>query len=293
MQIVVKPGKYVIAVSGGVDSMVLLDVLRLVPDVRLVIAHLDHGIRDDSKQDRLLVASMAKAYRLPFEYKQAQLGPEVSEADARAVRYDFLEAVRNGHNADAIITAHHQDDVLETALLNMLRGTGRKGLSSLRSTRMIMRPMLHISKQDIEAYAREHAIHWREDSTNQDERYLRNYVRRQLLTRLAADQKQQLADRLVEAASINQELDDLLLATVRSHLSPEGLDRRWFIGLPYDVSSEIMATWLRATNIRSFDKKAIARLVVGAKTALPGKRIDVITDNQLHVGKHYLQLATR
>lgn len=293
MKITIKPGIYVVAVSGGVDSMVLLDILRTIPDVRLVVAHLDHGIREDAWQDRALVAATAEAYGLPFDYKEAQLGPTTSEAAARAVRYAFLEEVRRKHNAQAIITAHHQDDVLETALLNLLRGTGRKGLSSLDSSDTLVRPLLHVPKQDIRAYAKAHDIQWREDSTNQDKRYLRNFVRRQLLTQLTAEQKQQFADRLLATAGINREMDTLLLDMLQAHMSPEGLDRRWFIDLPYDVSTEVMATWLRHANIRNFDRKTIARLVAAGKTAAPGKQVDVIAGNWLQVHKYYLSLVLR
>ncbi len=83
MKITVVPGLYVVAVSGGVDSMVLLDVLQKDPELRLIVAHLDHGIREDSKQDRELVGRVASVYGLPFEYREAKLRPSVSEADAR------------------------------------------------------------------------------------------------------------------------------------------------------------------------------------------------------------------
>jgi tRNA(Ile)-lysidine synthase len=273
--------------------MVLLDLLKAVPGLTLFVAHRDHGIRDDSLQDRLLVKAAAERYDLPFVFEDARLGSKTSEAEARSVRYVFLKRIKEQHKAQAIITAHHQDDVLETAILNLLRGTGRKGLSSLRSLPAIVRPLLHVPKRDIQAYAIAHDIAWREDSTNQDERYLRNFVRRQLLPQLEIDQKQRLAEQLMTAASINEELDGLLLDALRSHLSSVGLDRPWFIQLPYDVSTEVMATWLRKEGIRDFDRKGITRLVVAAKTAIPGKRVEIVTGHQLLVGKHSLQLTKR
>jgi tRNA(Ile)-lysidine synthase len=291
MKINVDPGLYIVAISGGVDSMTLLHILKSMPNMRLVVAHLDHGIREDAWQDRELVEVITRAYGLPFEYEEARLGAAASEADARYARYAFLERVKKKHNARGILTAHHQDDVLETAFLNLLRGTGRKGLSSLRSSDEVVRPFLNISKQEIRAYAAAHNIQWREDSTNQDERYLRNFVRRQLLPRLSTDQKQRLTARLLDTAIINEELDELLTDTLQAHVSAEGLDRRWFTQLPYDVAAEIMATWLRGKGVRGFDRKGISRVVVAAKTALPGKRIEIIAGNQLHIGKHYMDLT--
>src|SRR4051794_19867846 len=119
-----KPGSYVVAVSGGVDSMALLHYLQTRPGIKLTVAHFDHGIRDDSPEDRKLAQEVAKSYKLPFVYHEGRLGGEASEATARAARYDFLNKVRRSSQAQAIITAHHQDDLLETAILNMLRGTG-------------------------------------------------------------------------------------------------------------------------------------------------------------------------
>src|SRR5688572_27728765 len=133
MKINVAPGKYIVAVSGGVDSMVLLHLLSQHSQSELIVAHFDHGIRPDSAEDRKLVEKTAKKYGLEFVYREGELGPGASEAEAREARYGFLQIIKVKHNAKAIVTAHHQDDMLETAIINMLRGTGRKGLSSLVS----------------------------------------------------------------------------------------------------------------------------------------------------------------
>ena len=146
MKLELEPGVYVVAVSGGVDSMVLLDLLRRQKDLKLVVAHLDHGIRSDSDLDRQLVQQVASKHGLAFVYNTAQLGPGASEALARKARYNFLRRVQLATNATAIVTAHHQDDLIETAILNLLRGTGRKGLSSLGDDKHLRRPLLHVSK---------------------------------------------------------------------------------------------------------------------------------------------------
>lgn len=131
--VLVPPGTYIVAVSGGVDSVVLLDMLAKQADLQLVIAHFDHGIREDSKQDALFVAHLAAKYHVPFESERVELGHGASEALAREKRYAFLRMMFKKYNADAIITAHHQDDVIETSMINILRGTGRHGLSSSKA----------------------------------------------------------------------------------------------------------------------------------------------------------------
>ncbi len=293
MDVELKPGKYVVAVSGGVDSMVLLDVLRQLPGVDLVVAHFEHGIREDSDEDRKLVEAAAQKYGLPFVYEHGQLGPGASESVARDARYVFLRRVQQEQNAVAIVTAHHQGDVLETAILNMLRGTGRKGLSSLATTDGLVRPLLHASKQDILAYATTHHIVWHEDSTNASDVYLRNYIRHHIIPKLTPAERERLLGYIQKAQATNPVIDELLAAGLGTHQTAEGLDRRWFVMLPYDVSCEVMATWLRQQGIREFDRKAIERLVVGAKTALPGKTLNVNAGCFLKVGKANLQLTPR
>src|SRR5690606_41547248 len=110
------------AVSGGIDSVVLLDMLSHVPGLKLVVTHFDHGIRPDSAQDAVFVEELAAHYGLPFETKRVELGTKASEELARRHRYAFLRDVAARYNAK-IITAHHADDVIETVAINHIRGT--------------------------------------------------------------------------------------------------------------------------------------------------------------------------
>jgi len=285
-----EPGRYVVAVSGGVDSMVLLDILRQLPGVELVVAHLDHGIRPDSAQDRQLVERTAARSGLSYIYDEARLGPHASEATARAARYQFLRRTRAACDARAIVTAHHQDDLLETALLNMWRGTGRKGLSSLTSTDDIRRPLLHVPKSQLLAYARAHNIQWRTDSTNADTRYRRNYLRQHIMPRLTADMRAQLLACIASARQQNQQLDALIINMLHTQPGTRTLDRQWFIGLPHAVAREVLAAWLRRHGI-GFDRRRIERLVVAFKTAAPHARLDVGQGAVVRVSKRALSLG--
>ncbi len=287
----VKPGKYVLAVSGGVDSMVLLHVLAADPGVELVVAHYDHGMRAESGQDRELVQQTAAKLGLPFVYEEGKLGANASEAQARTKRYDFLRRVMKESGAGAIITAHHQDDVLETMLLNMLRGTGRRGLSSLRSHTDLMRPLLNIPKADLVAYAHKHHIEWHEDSTNQDTKYRRNAVRHTLIPKLTPVQRAQLLKHTEQAREVNDEIDSLLQQLLAGH-EADSLDRAAFIALPHAVARELLAAWLRARKLE-FDRKTIERLVVFIKTAAVGKQADISDAAYLLAGKKDIALRGR
>ncbi|MDQ5972749.1 MAG: tRNA(Ile)-lysidine synthase [Patescibacteria group bacterium] len=290
MNIQVPSGHYVLAVSGGVDSMVLLDIMRQLPDVRVTVAHFDHGIRDDSHQDRQLIQDVTRAHQIPFVYNKGDLGAGTSEAVARQARYEFLHQARQASGAGAIITAHHQDDRLETAIINLIRGTGRKGLSSLRSTDVVVRPLLGYDKQQIKDYAQAHNIQWREDSTNSDDAYLRNYVRQNITSKFTPAQRQQLLQYIDSAQHTNQELEQLL--AVQLHIQPalDQINRSWFIRLPHDVAKEVLASWLRRHQVE-FDRKGLERLVVAAKTYQPHKRADISAGYYLDVQAKYLALG--
>src|ERR1700741_2713009 len=207
MNISIQPGTYVLAVSGGVDSMVLLDLLRQQPKVKLVVAHFDHGIRHDSSFDRDLVQRITRSHNIPFVYHEAKLGPGASEDVARKAPYEFLHSVREASGARALITAHHYDDALETAIINMLRGTGRKSISALHANELVHRPLLHIEKQAIRQYAEDQGLVWREDSTNQDTKYLLNYVRHKILTQLSSEDRQKLHKIIKKMVAVNNQLD--------------------------------------------------------------------------------------
>ncbi len=290
MNISVEPGTYVIAVSGGVDSVALLHLLQDQADINLTVAHFDHGIREDSKADRHFVQRLADDYKLPYVFDVGKLGPAASEAEAREARYTFLQKVADSINADSIITAHHKDDVVETAIINLMRGTGRKGLTSLGTRNGITRPLTGIPKENLIAYAKDQGLVWREDSTNQDDTYLRNYVRHQITNQFDQTTQQEFSEILNNQKRVNEELDKLLIEELQTHSRENVINRQWFIQLPHNVAKEIMATWLRSNSINNFDSGTLERLVVAAKTGQSGRSFDVISGASMNVSKHGLAL---
>ena len=294
MDIDLQPGRYVVAVSGGVDSVVLLHLLaqRAARESgwRLTVAHFDHGIREDSARDRRHVQALARHYGLPFVYTRAELGKGVSEDVARRARYGFLHSVRQASGAEAVVTAHHQDDLLETVILNLLRGTGRRGLSSLKSTDTIKRPLLNVPKKELLRYAVEQGLTWREDSTNADEKYLRNYIRRRILPRFAEQDREALLKLSARTGRLNGEIERQ--ETNFLHVQPARgvLDRHAFTMLPHAVAREIMAQWLRANTGVELNRKMLERLVVAAKTGRAGTKIDVAAGHRMQISPTRLAL---
>ena len=270
--------------------MVLLDMLRQQPGIKLTVAHYDHGIREDSSEDRRLVQEVAARHGLPFVYAHGELGPDASEAAARDARYAFLRRVRRATGARSIITAHHQDDLLETVIMNILRGTGRKGLSPLTSLNDLHRPLLNVPKHFLIRHAHDNQLLWREDSTNADLKYHRNYVRHSILPNVHEEAKNQLLEMAEKQARINQEIDTLLVNQLHFQDKRDALGRAWFLSLPHAVAKEVLASWLRSHRLIDFDRRSLDRLVIGAKVSPPGKTLDVIKNHQLHIQPKYLSL---
>lgn len=285
MDVKLPKGTYVLAVSGGVDSMVLLDILRRQTGIKLVVAHFNHGIRDDSDKDEALVADVARKHRLDFEVGYGQLGRKTSEDDARQARYKFLHSVKKKYEANAIITAHHQDDYLETAMINLLRGTDRKGLIAISSNQRVMRPLLQHPKSAIKSYAKKHKVKWREDSSNQKQFYLRNYIRLHLIPKLDEASKANLLNNIDNVAKISQELDELIATLSQSMIKNNLLYRDKFSLLPHRIGRELLAGWLRNNGIRAFDRHIIERLAVAVKTAPAGTRHDIYSGKTLSISR--------
>lgn len=170
--------------------MVLLDlVIRNHPKEKIIVAHFDHSLRgEESDGDRELVANYCKRENIVFEVQKMDIAflseteKTSIEASARKYRYEFLFRVKEQYGAKYILTAHHQDDRIETALFNLIRGTKLGGIHALsESTLPLLRPLLRVPKTKILAYARESKISFHEDSSNTDTMYLRNHLRHNIL----------------------------------------------------------------------------------------------------------------
>ena len=179
--------RVIVALSGGLDSVVLLHLLRFaaeLPRTELVAAHFDHGMRSGSADDARWVAGLARAWDVPLELGAAHV-PATSEESARDARYAFLDAVRARVDGRWILTAHHADDQAETVLFRIARGTGLAGLRGIPARRgPLLRPLLPFWREELEAYAGGARITPRLDPTNADPRFARNALRHELIPRM-------------------------------------------------------------------------------------------------------------
>ena len=177
-----------IAVSGGIDSIVLVDLLHKL-DYEIAVLHCNFSLRDEeSDGDEAFVKSFCKDRNIEvivqkFDTKQFASDYKLSiQVAARKLRYDWFYEQLENRNFDYILTAHHLNDSLETFLINFSRGTGLDGLTGIPAQNdKIIRPLLPFSRDDIEVYAKENAIQWREDSSNSSDKYLRNKLRHDVI----------------------------------------------------------------------------------------------------------------
>ena len=183
--------KVIVAVSGGPDSVCLLDVLHCMQDefqITLVIAHFDHGLRPGEDQNETeFVRQLANSYGLEFYTARASSdlvhrGGSLEER-AREERYQFLEGVQRKVHAHKIAIGHQLDDQAETVLLRLLRGSGTQGLGAIPPVRdgIIIRPLIGISRKEISAYLVQKGLKWMEDSSNLSTVFMRNRIRRELV----------------------------------------------------------------------------------------------------------------
>lgn len=182
----------VVGLSGGADSTALLDLLTRLPDynLTLVAAHLNHGLRGaESDADQEFCRDLAERYSIPFEGRHLDIRVLAAtdrhnlEDAGRRARIAFFDEVRTKYAAAAVVLAHHADDQAETLLMRLLRGSGMTGLSGMafRNRRGYVRPLLAITRSEIEMYLHACSLKWREDASNSDTVYLRNRIRHQLL----------------------------------------------------------------------------------------------------------------
>jgi len=160
--------------------MALLDLLATRSEGnewQLEVAHFSHGWTEAANEYVELVNTAAKKYDLPFHKGSEKVA--ANEAGAREARYRWLREVMRSTGGAAIITAHHHDDLVETVVLNLQRGTGRRGLTPFGSTPDVLRPLVKVTKVELVEYAKGRQLKWVEDPTNSDTRFQRNAVRKE------------------------------------------------------------------------------------------------------------------
>jgi tRNA(Ile)-lysidine synthase len=258
--------KVLLAVSGGLDSVVMANLFHGA-GYRFGIAHCNFGLRgDESDEDETFVRTLAKRYRVAFFTKwfdtrkyAASHGISVQMA-ARKLRYDWFEEVGRMEGFVRIATAHHLDDQVETVLINLLRGTGIAGLHGILPRQgSLIRPMLFAWRHEIEKYGKQRKLDFREDSSNQTAKYLRNQIRHQVIPLLRSVQPD-FAVNITALVSRIRDTESILnpvVQKVRNKLIRKQGDRQ-IVSIPALAGLQSRSAWLRELLLPlSFTRSAI------------------------------------
>lgn len=189
-QILIKGQTLVLAISGGPDSMCLLHILNQLKEkynLKLIVAHVNHNLREESKEEAKFVKKVCESHQITFELKELKNLPRTNtENDARIKRYEFFEKIVNKYQAEILMTAHHGDDLIETILMRLTRGSnfsGYKGFKKITDKKnyQLIRPLIYLTKEEIINYNKEKNLEYRIDKTNQSEDYTRNRFRKKIV----------------------------------------------------------------------------------------------------------------
>ncbi|WP_296317576.1 tRNA lysidine(34) synthetase TilS [Winogradskyella sp. UBA3174] len=228
--------RLIIAISGGLDSVVLAHLCKSL-SLNFALAHCNFNLRaEESNTDEDFVLELADQLEVEVFIQNfdtqayADQNKRSIQMAARELRYDWFNELATQLQFDYILTAHHADDNLETFLINFTRGTGLNGLTGIPVVNdNIVRPMLPFSRETIEAYARAHAINWREDSSNSSRKYLRNKLRHEVVPILKEinpqllDSLQNTLENLNDTADIVEESLDAVLKRAITNIDENGI----------------------------------------------------------------------
>ena len=285
---------YLIGVSGGRDSVALLHWLIGLGYKKLIVCHLNHKLRGRSSDaDVRFVEKLAGKYQVDFELGAANVRAfakkkKISiETAAREARYSFFAKAAKRHCCHTISLAHHADDLVETFLLNLIRGAGLTGLAAMRDVSSrhidgveltIVRPLLSVWRSDIDKYVRESHLKFREDATNKNLAPTRNRIRNRIIPYLEKTLGRNIRHNIWRTATIVAEeekwLDSEVPDATNAHLSVPGLR-----ALPVALQRRAIIKWLRTQNISEVGFDVIERVrsladreAPIAKVNLPGDR---------------------
>jgi tRNA(Ile)-lysidine synthase len=262
LEVFPKEQGYLVGVSGGVDSRVLLQILLDTGFTNLVICHLDHRLRgdDNSEQENLLIRRLASLLKLPLVQEQVQgWPPKLSlETAARQARQQFFARAAKQFGASYVFLGHHADDQVETFLFNILRGAGSIGQAAMRTeTRisaagvdlMVVRPLLHVWKQEIRDYAKQRRLTFSEDDTNAENKFTRNRIRNLLVPEIERILGRPFKSNLLRLCEIAGDEAELLRQLTPTWWELDELPVRDLRALPVAFQRRVIHQWLTRKQI--------------------------------------------
>jgi tRNA(Ile)-lysidine synthase len=285
--------RYLIGVSGGRDSVALLHQLLQAGYRRLILCHLDHQLRGRaSKADAALVRQLAKRSKLDVEIGSADVkalaarSKQSIETAGRTARYEFFARIARRRRCRTLFLAHHADDLVETFLLNLFRGAGPVGFGSMREVAsreiagvelQIVRPLLGVWRDEINAFLKEQRLEFRDDATNESLEPVRNRMRRRIIPYIEKQLGRKVRRALWRAAVIAADENEWLM-TLTDSGQPDGseLAVKKLRAQPRALQRRTIQQWLQSREVPDLDFETIERIRAlldpkpkSAKTNLP------------------------
>lgn len=275
---------FLVGLSGGIDSVVLLDLMRHQPNINVRAVHIHHGLSPNADHWADFCHRLCEQHHIPFELRKVEVsGKNGVESNARQARYQAVgETIRPN---EVFVTAHHLDDQAETVLLALKRGSGIKGLAAMQAVGFwqnfaIFRPLLNISKAEITAYAEHRNLTWITDESNADNRYDRNFLRNQILP--ALNQRfpafnQMLARTAQHCAEQQALIEELLENELHTRLGTENqLNIHGFDAYSPLKQQQLLRLWLARNRVQMPSQAQLQAVISSLIFAKPDRNPQVV-----------------
>lgn len=277
--------KLILAVSGGVDSMALL---AMYAHADIIVVHVDHGTRKSSAEDANFVRRKCQELGVKFYETRLELGEGVSEELARKKRYEFLKTIQEKEGG-TLCTAHHLDDVLESIAINLIRGTGWRGLTPFYSDKLV-RPfiILKMWKQDVLKFAGERNIRFRQDPTNHETNYLRNRVREKM-AELDETARTDIINLFEKQNKLRGKIEKLVTELAKQTVVGKNFHKKeLFLVADEKVALEVLREICLMHGFSS-TRKQLADFLFAIKTYVPHKRFNLPKNHFVTILKNYFE----
>ena len=277
--------KLILAVSGGVDSMALLAMYK---QADIVVAHIDHGTRKSSAEDADFVRRKCQELGVKFYETKLELGEGVSEELARKKRYEFLKTIQEKEGG-TLCTAHHLDDVLESIAINLIRGTGWRGLTPFYGDELV-RPFIisRMWKCDVLKFAGEQNICFRQDPTNHETNYLRNRVREKI-AELDETARVDIINLFEKQNELRNKIEKLVTELAKQTVIGKNFHKKeLFLVADEKVAIEVLRE-ICLMHGYSLTRKQLADFLSAIKTYAPHKKFNLPKNHFVTILKNYFE----
>ena len=281
--------KLILAVSGGVDSMALL---AMYAHADIIVAHVDHGTRKSSAEDADFVRRKCQELGVKFYETKLGLGEGVSEELARQKRYEFLKTIQEKEGG-TLCTAHHLDDVLESVAINLIRGTGWRGLTPFYDDELV-RPFIiaKMWKRDVLKFAGEQKICFRQDPTNHETNYLRNRVREKM-AELDETARTDIINLFEKQNKLRGKIEKLVTELAKQTVVGKNFHKKeLFLVADEKVALEVLREICLMHGFSS-TRKQLADFLFAIKTYVPHKRFNLPKNHFVTILKNYIMFEEK